>query len=86
MHFAVKILSKITGKGGFKAKFGNGHGGICCGAASAGDKAFGNNFFIFGGMVGNRKDQIVRCVTHTKDVNVGRGVSHERIIQNLNGS
>jgi hypothetical protein len=33
----------------------------------------------------NRKDEVVRSVTHTKDVNVSRGVSHERIRQNLNG-
>ena len=79
MLFAVKILSKIAGKCGFEAKFCNGHGGIGSGAASAADKTFGNNFFIFGRMVVNRKDQVVRSVTHTKDVNVSRGVSHERI-------
>jgi hypothetical protein len=38
MVFAIKILSKIAGEGGFETKFGDGYGGIGSGTSSAADK------------------------------------------------
>src|SRR5450759_2853867 len=73
MLFAINILSKIASESGFESKFGNSYGGIGSGAASAADKAFRGNFFIFGWMMGDRKDKIVRGVAYTKHVHVHSG-------------
>jgi len=50
-----------------------GYGSIGSGTASAADKAFRGNFLIFGWMMCDRKDQIVRGVAHTKYVNIHQG-------------